>query len=93
MNNEDLAGCMSVVGVVREAHYNYTERAIKAVMVTQDGSDFRVEIPYTQFTFREGMDVDVEMKKTADLMKGKRLKIISTARPEPPPDFLQGPKR
>lgn len=80
--DDEFAGQMSVVGTVMESEYNYTIRAIRAVLRLEDGGTLKVEIPYTHFTFREGMNIDVEMKKTSDLLPGNKIKVISTAQPK-----------
>ena len=68
----------TVIGEVVEAHYYETMKAIRAVVkVPLPNHLIRIEIPITTFSFRPGMDKDKEMRKTAQLLVGKPIKVMS----------------
>lgn len=69
----------TVIGKVSDAHYYEDLKAIRAIVDLPDGQHVRVEIPITTFSFHSGMDKDAEMRKTATLMLGKNIKIVSIA--------------
>jgi hypothetical protein len=50
-------------------------KKIRAVVNLPDGHVIRVEIPNSRFTFRPGMDEDVEMAKLSSLMIGKKITV------------------
>lgn len=69
----------TVIGKVVDAHYYEDMKAIRATLSVPDGQELKIELPITMFYFRPEMDRDEEMKKTAVLMRGKVIKVVSTA--------------
>ena len=56
--------------------YNYTEKVIKFVLRFENGKEQGFDWPISMFTFAEDMDKDAEMKKTAELMRGKFIDVM-----------------
>jgi len=70
--------CHTVIGKVVEAHYYETVKAIRAVIeIPESNHPMRIEIPITTFSFSPEMDKDKEMVKTAALLVGKPIKVMS----------------
>ena len=69
----------TVTGKVIDAFYYEDMKAIRATLSVPDGQELKIELPITMFSFSPDMDRDKEMRKTAVLMRGKNIKVISTA--------------
>ena len=69
----------TVTGRVVDAHYYEDMKAIRATLSIPDGQELKIELPITMFSFSPEMDRDKEMRKTAALMRGKLIKVVSTA--------------
>lgn len=70
-----------LVGLVISAKYYEELRVIRAVLQVNDGRNIKVEIPMAMFSFDPGMNRHAEMDKTAKMMCGKKIKVMSTAEP------------
>ena len=69
----------TVTGEVIDAFYYEDMKAIRATLNVPGGQELKIELPITMFSFSPEMDRDKEMRKTAVLMRGKKIKVVSTA--------------
>lgn len=66
-----------LVGTVLDSHYYETMKAIRFTMRFENGRQQGFEWPITMFKFPPGSDIDEEMRKTAGLMPGKKIAVLS----------------
>ena len=71
----DNAELVAKKAYVEQAFYNSTIRAIKMHLLIDETVNLGMDLPYTAFTFSDGMDIDEEMEKTAKLLTGKYITI------------------
>ena len=71
----------TIIGNVVESFYYEDMKAIRAVLHTDSGKTIKIELPITLFKFQPEMDENEEMRKTALLMRGKKIELKSTAEP------------
>jgi hypothetical protein len=63
-------------GKVLIAHYSETDKAIRMEIEFNNGIIKKIEWPITMFKFRPDQDKDKEMRKTADLLVGKKIDVM-----------------
>lgn len=61
------------VGTCTSAHYYEDSKAIRFTLKFGSGKEYGFEWPITMFRFPDGSDKDEEMRKTANLMPGKKI--------------------
>ena len=66
-----------LIGTVKYAHYNSSLKAIRMDVKLESGTIIKHEWPITMFKARP--DLEAQMEKTAQMLRGKPIKIISTA--------------
>ena len=65
-----------VVGTVIASHYNADIKAIRFCLKLDDDFELNMEWPITLFAFTPDMDKEEEMHKLAQIMRGKKIKVL-----------------